>query len=146
VREISLALARRTGHYALVGGQRRWRVQAFWRVGTDQRSYAPVFVVTEAEARDVAADMAQTLSHFVDLDVRVDEVEADPVNADEQVNQLSRYSASQPLLHALGDERSGTLCGVPIDTAHAALTADMLAQADGLKCPTCTELLRPSPT
>lgn len=131
-----LAKIAQSGHYAPVGVPAKWRIQAFWRVGTDMRSYAPVFAATESEAKDVASDMTHTLAHFVGLDVRVDEVDAD-----DEATPLSHGLPARPLLHALNEDHSATLCGTSIDIANAALVADMLDQAHGLKCSTCTQLL-----
>ena len=52
-----------------------WRVQAHWRVGTEQRSYDPFYVSSERKAWKAAREVTETLSHFVDLVVTVEEVD-----------------------------------------------------------------------
>ncbi len=49
-----------------------WTVQAHWTVGGDRRSYAPVTAATLDEARRLADEMAETLSHFVGLEIRIE--------------------------------------------------------------------------
>jgi hypothetical protein len=49
-----------------------WTVQAHWSVGGDQRSYSPVRASTRAAARRLADEMAETLSHFVGLEIRIE--------------------------------------------------------------------------
>ena len=55
--------------------ERGFTVQAHWVVGDDERSYAPVAVSTRDEARRVAEEMAETLSHFVGLEILIEPVE-----------------------------------------------------------------------
>lgn len=56
-----------------------WTVQAHWSDGADRRSYAPVRTATRDEARRVADEMVETLSHFVDLEIRI-EPESEPLS------------------------------------------------------------------
>jgi acyl dehydratase len=65
-------------------GRWRWRVQAFWRVGDEVRSYRPVFENSEAEAERTVSEMRETLWHFVDLDIRVDRVDRATADAEER--------------------------------------------------------------
>lgn len=58
-----------------------WRVQAHWIDGAERRSYAPVVVPSRAEAQLLAEEMAETLSHFVGLEISIDSISIDPIHA-----------------------------------------------------------------
>ena len=55
-----------------------WQVQAHWVVGDDARSYAPVHAATRGEALRLADEMADTLSHFVGLEIRIEPFDGEP--------------------------------------------------------------------
>ena len=55
-----------------------WRVQAHWLDGDRPRSYAPVHAGTRDEALRIADEMADTLSHFVGLEIRIEQDDGTP--------------------------------------------------------------------
>ena len=60
-------------------------MQAFWKYGTEGRSYHPNFADAEATALQIAAGLRGNMDHrhFEDLEVRVEEVDAAIADADE---------------------------------------------------------------
>jgi hypothetical protein len=61
-------------------------VQAFFRVGDELRSFAPIFHDTAAEAEESRQEIVATLWHMADhdLDVRVEKIERALADAEEQ--------------------------------------------------------------
>ena len=116
-------------------------MQSTWRVDGDPRSYAPVFVDTEAEARGIAAAMRSTLRHFVELEVSVREVD-ERIAADEQAALDAQLEDAQPrTIHLVSGSPSRAACGVPIDTSHSALSGELWPLSTGNKCAACQAML-----
>lgn len=119
----------------------RWRVQSTWRLDGHPKSYAPVFVDTESEARSIAAEMRSTLWYFVDLEVSVREVDA-RIAADEQAaNNAGRESERPPTTHLMSGSPRLTACGVPIDTANSAMSRELWPLSSGNKCVLCHDMI-----
>ena len=118
-----------------------WRVQAHWRVGTEQRSYDPFYVSSERKAWKAASEVTETLSHFVDLVVTVEEVDRAVADDHDREAEARRLAAPKPTLHIrpLGD--AAALCGATTDAENALATAEMFALARSeKKCSRCIEL------
>ena len=124
-----------------MSGEPTWRVQAHWRVDTETRSYAPVFAASEAEALASADEIAATLAHFPTLEVRVERV--DPAIAATEIEAQAERALrrKRPTLHVFNAAHTGTVCGVELDLANAAVTSDLLARSDGDKCSHCLSIL-----
>ena len=130
----------RFGQSALMNASTRWRVQTFWQAGDETRSYAPVFMATLDDAERAAAEIAQTLQHFVGLGIRVEEVDAKQAEAERQAIEAGRAAAPKPLIHILVEGRGEALCGASLDRFNAVLSADMFGLSDGEKCAACLKL------
>jgi hypothetical protein len=68
-----------------VSESRRWRVQAFWKYGSEEQSRLPAFADTEADARRLAAGMRYDFDHpvFQDLEIGVEVLDAAIADAEE---------------------------------------------------------------
>ncbi len=80
-----------------VSEARRWRVQAFWRYGSESRSYSPSFVENERDAVRIRDELRLRLDHphFQDLEVRVEQLDAAIADAEEaELRRRERERAS----------------------------------------------------
>jgi hypothetical protein len=117
-------------------------VQAHWLDGTEERSYAPVYVYSARKARETAREMSQTLGHFTDLRVSVEEVDRTSADDDEAAIEARRASVSKPLLHVFAADRTKALCGATLDELNGLATKELFELSDGEKCATCLDLSR----
>jgi hypothetical protein len=117
-------------------------VQAHWLDGADERRYSPIYVDSALEARETAREMSETLRHFTNLRVDIDEVDRTSADADEAAIEARRASASKPLLHVFAADRTRALCGAKSDELNALVALDLLELSDGEKCTTCINLSR----
>ena len=121
-----------------------WRVQAHWTVGSEARSYAPVFVASETEALATAEEIAATLAHFPTLEVRVEAIDGSAADAEIAQSGAQRGHIERLTVHLLSASGRGTVCGAEIDQANPAINADLLALSDGANCSRCQEALSTS--
>ena len=110
-----------------------WRVQAFWTVGGERRSYAPVFCEGRDAADRTAEEMAATLRHLPTLEVVVAPATADEVEA-ERVESERRAATPPEPVHLMDEVHPGaTACGARGN----AIALDLWDLSAGPKCPTC---------
>ncbi|MCP4957687.1 MAG: hypothetical protein GY925_00305 [Actinomycetia bacterium] len=112
-----------------------WRVQAHWRVGDESRSYAPVLLTSRRDAERAADEMRDTLSHFVGLEVSVEQVLAEQAATGSQARDRS------PVIHASTTQPLQTVCGADADTTSAVLHIDFFDLTFPRACPNCVRLL-----
>lgn len=117
----------------------RWRIQARWTVGTDARSYAPVFEVSREAAESTAVEMRRTLAHFPTLEVVITQVEEARALEEEAALAARQALASEDWLHLLNEkERSRTECGLPASATNWLGLSVWKLSGSNKKCSACS--------
>jgi hypothetical protein len=122
-----------------------WRLQAHWRVGDDERSYAPTYEHSRWRVRTTKREVTRSLSHFHDLRITVEPVDRAIAVAAEQERERSLASTPPPLLHLFDEAHVGPLCGVILGLPSVVMTLDMMELSTGERCAQCVALAKSLP-